>query len=240
MRARASPGPGLAGQARPALQAAAAIFPIAACRRQPFPLLPSQMTDQIIGDPPAPSGRPPARLMATPAGYDQASWPPPRSPAGSGPADHACSLAASAHNLPSPPTARPGTRPEDDRQLRPAHPAGHQAAIATADQAATATPVHRPHHRLPCMTVMPASRGRPRPTTGRRVSTTLGTGGLVAGSARRPSPAQLTRGRRTQRRTADAVAAVTKRVCAYLNPHDPRRRTPGLGRGHRGHRPPPR
>jgi len=56
-------------------------------------------------------------------------------------------------------------------------------AIATADQAAAATPVAPPHHRLPCMTVMPASRGRPRPTTGRRVSTTLGTGGLVSDSA---------------------------------------------------------
>jgi hypothetical protein len=42
------------------------------------------------------------------------------------------------------------------------------------------------------MTVMPASRGRPRPTIGRRVSTTLGTGGLITDSAPTTSPAQLT------------------------------------------------
>src|SRR5215470_5230037 len=120
------------------------------------------------------------------------SWPPPRSPAGSGPADHACSFAASGQNLPSPHTASPGTRPEDDRQLHPAHRPDIEPAIATADQAATATPLHRRHHRLPCMTVMPASHRTASTTTGCRVSTTLGTGGLVADRAPTIQPCPLT------------------------------------------------
>ena|SRR5215475_2739703 len=96
------------------LLAAAEIFLIAVCRRKPFPLLPLQMTEETIGDPSTPSGHPSGpRHGHTRRGHDQTSWPPPRSPAGSGPADQACSFAASGQNLPSPQTASQ----EEDRKM---------------------------------------------------------------------------------------------------------------------------
>jgi hypothetical protein len=192
MRARASLGSGLVRWRRPTLLAAAMSFFIAVCHRKPFPLLPSHMTDEIIGDPPAPSGRPRARVMATPAGHDQMSWPPPRSPAGSGPADQACSFAASGQNLPSSQTASQ----EDDRKMtgsftlptrpgiKPAHRGGRPGCHSH--------PVAPPHHRLPCMTVMSAGRGRldrpqaaefPRPSEPEASSPAV---------PQRPSPTQLT------------------------------------------------
>ena len=78
-----------------------------------LPLLPSQMTDETIGDPPASSGRPSGPRHGHTGRHDQKWWPPPRSPAGSGPADQACSFAASGQNLPPPQTASQ----EQDRKM---------------------------------------------------------------------------------------------------------------------------
>src|SRR5262245_5566886 len=71
------------------------------------------MTEDTIGDPSTSSGHPSGPRHGTPWGHDQTSWLPPHSPAGGGPADQACSFAASDQNLPPPQTASQ----EEDRKM---------------------------------------------------------------------------------------------------------------------------
>jgi len=83
---------------------------IAVCHRKTFPLLPSQMTHEAIGDPPAPPTPSGPRHghtsgaqsdVAANVAYPQAAG------------QQACSFAASGQNLPSPQTASQ----EEDRKM---------------------------------------------------------------------------------------------------------------------------
>src|SRR5215813_1244951 len=85
--------------------------------------------------------------MATLSGHDQTSWPPPRSPTGSGPADQACSFAASGQNLPSPQTA---SQEEDRKMTGSFHPA-HRPWIVSFGAS------------LCCTVIRPASTGSSGP-----------------------------------------------------------------------------
>jgi hypothetical protein len=67
-------------------------------------------------------------IRRRPAALGPASWPPQRGTIRGRRYRRACSFAASGQNLPVAADRRPGRRPEDDRQLHPAHAAGSASA----------------------------------------------------------------------------------------------------------------
>src|SRR5262249_17443275 len=121
MRGRASLGPGLVRVRRPTLLAAAEIFLDCRLPSETLPLLPLRMTEDTIGDPSTSSGNPSGPRHGHTIGARS---------------DVVATAALTRRRRPSrsgmlfrrirpEPTAaadrQPGRRPEDDRQLHPAH-----------------------------------------------------------------------------------------------------------------------
>ena len=119
------------------------------------------MTDETIGDPPAPSGRPRARVVATPAGTIRRRGRRAHPQAATQPIRHALSP----HQTRTYRRRRPPAQ-EQDRKMTGSftRPTGRTSSQRSRrpTRLPQPPPLHRRHHRLPCMIVMRPAMGRPR------------------------------------------------------------------------------